>query len=364
MTQGNRTSSARAAPTGTGPVTSSVRFTRPRPTPEGPTNGAPPRNGGSGSVRTRAPAGSARPARTTEATKGSPERRNDTASTLAAIVRRPRRDPVELLPPPASPRTAFRQRYGVVYDTQGPRVRLGILWAAAVALALAVRPLRPYGLATLYAVVAGVAAMQVVDAWHAVRSGADRWVAALGASTLPILATLGVGPVGGGLVVLVVAALGVAAARQDRQMSVVAAAGHTVLSAGLCGMAAASMVLLADYEIGAVIILVVLVMVYDASDYLVGSGADNGFEGPVAGAMFMAAVTWFVVVAGFPPFRGADIWTFAVLAAVACPAGQLLASAMLPNGAVRAPALRRLDSWLIVAPAWAALVGLYLQRAA
>lgn len=278
--------------------------------------------------------------------------------------RRSRRDPVEMLPEPASPRTAFRKRYGVVYDTQGPRIRIALLWAASVALALAVRPLRPYGLATLYAVVAGAAALQVVDAWHAVRSGSDRWVGALGACTLPMLATLGVGPLGAGLLVVVVAALGAAALRQDRQMSVLAAAGHTVLAAGLCGMAAASMVLLADYEIGAVIILCVIVMLYDASDYVVGSGANNGFEGPIAGGFFIAAVTAVFAVLNAPPFRGADIWTFAVLAAIACPAGQILGSAMLPTSAVRAPALRRLDSWLLVAPAWAGLVGLYLQRAA
>lgn len=278
--------------------------------------------------------------------------------------RKPRREAVTMLPEPTSPRTAFRKRYGVVYDTQGPRIRIGVLWAASVALALAFRPLRPYGLATLYAVVAGAAALQVVDAWHAVRSGADRWVAALGACTLPMLATLGVGPLGGGLLAVVAASLATAAVRQDRQMSLLAAAGHTVLSAGLCGMAAASMVLLADYEIGAVIILAVIVMVYDASDYVVGSGANNGFEGPIAGGLFIAAVTAVFAVTNAPPFRGADIWTFAVLAAVACPAGQILGSAMLPTSAVRAPALRRLDSWLLVAPAWAGLVGLYLQRAA
>jgi hypothetical protein len=279
-------------------------------------------------------------------------------------VRRPRPDTSGLLPPPPSPRTAFRQRYGVVYDTQGPRIRVGLLWAAAVVLALAFRPLRPYGLAMLFAVVAGVAAMQVVDAWHAVRTGSDRWVAALGASTLPLLATAGVGPLGAGLLVLVGAALVVAALRQDRQMSVVASAGHTVLSAGLCGSAGASVVLLAAYEIGAVIILVVLVMAYDASDYVVGSGAGNGLEGPIAGAMSIAAFTALFAVTAVPPFRGADIWTFSALTALACPAGQLLASAMLPRAAVRAPALRRLDSWLLVAPAWAGLVGLYLQRAA
>lgn len=279
-------------------------------------------------------------------------------------IRRPRPDAAALLPPAPSPRTAFRQRYGVVYDTQGPRVRVGVLWAASVALALAFRPLRPYGLATLYAVVAGVAAMQVVDAWHAVRSGSDRWVAALGASTLPMLATLGARPLGAGLLVLVGAALAAAALRQDRQLTLLSAAGHTVLAAGLCGGASAAMVLLADYEIGAVIILVVFLMVYDASDYLVGSGAANGFEGPIAGGLMIAAVAAVVAVTGVPPFRGADVWTFALLAALACPAGQLLASAVLPDASVRAPALRRLDSLLIVAPAWAGLVGLYLQRAA
>ena len=101
-----------------------------------------------------------------------------------------------------------------------------------MALALAFRPLRPYGLATLYAVVAGVAAMQVVDAWHSLRSGSDRWVAALGASTLPMLATLGVRPVGAGLLALVAAAVAAAALRQDRELTVLSAAGHTVLAAG------------------------------------------------------------------------------------------------------------------------------------
>lgn len=273
--------------------------------------------------------------------------------------------PAPVLPPAPSPRTAFRRRYGVVYDTQGPRLRLGVLWAVAVSISLAVAPLRPYGLATLYAVVAGAAAMQVVDAWHEVRVGADRWVAALGASSLPVLATLGVRPLGAGLLATVALAVGVVAVQSGaRDMPLFAAAGHTVFAAGACGGAAASLVLLADYEIGAVIILLVYLMVYDASDYVVGSGASNGVEGPLAGALFIAAVTAVFAVTEVPPFRGVDIWTFAALAAVACPAGQVLASAMLPRAAARAPALRRLDSALIVAPAWAGLIGLYLQRAA
>src|SRR5690606_16670749 len=102
--------------------------------------------------------------------------------------------------------------------------------------------------------VAGAAALQVVDAWHEVRSGADRWVAALGASSLPVLATLGVRPLGVALLLLVAAAVAVGIARTDRELPVLAAAGHTVLAAGLCGGAAASLVVLADYEILAVAI--------------------------------------------------------------------------------------------------------------
>lgn len=282
---------------------------------------------------------------------------------VAAVVhRRPAVDPATVLPTPPTPRTAFRRRYGVPYDTQGPRLRIGVLWALSVAVALAFRPLRPYGLATLYGVVAGLAAVQVVDAWNQVRAGADRWVAALTASALPVVATLGVGPVGGVLIATVVVAVAAATRRPNRGLPLFSAAGHTVLAAGVCGGATAALVLLADYEIGAVIILVVLVMAYDACDYLVGSGADNGIEGPLAGMLFMAAITSVLAVLNVPPFRGVDIWSFAVLAMVACPAGQLLASAMLPRGDVRAPALRRLDSLLLAAPAWAALVGLYLQH--
>lgn len=273
-------------------------------------------------------------------------------------------DQGSLLPATPSPRGAFRRRYGVVYDTQGPRVRMAVVWVVAVVASLAIAPLRPYGLATLYAVVAGAAAMQVVDAWHHVRTGGDRWVAALGASSLPVLATQGARPLGAGLLVLVVAALIMASRRAVPDMSLLASAGHTVLSAGLCGGAAASLVLLADYEIGAVIILLVYLMVYDASDYVVGSGATNGIEGPLAGGLFIGAATLLLAELEVPPFRGAEIWNFAVLAAVACPVGQVIASAMLPRADVPAPALRRLDSLLVAAPAWAGLLGLYLQRVA
>lgn len=270
----------------------------------------------------------------------------------------------ELLPAAPPTGSAFRQRYGVVHNPHGPRIRLGIAWMILVFGSFAAAWMRPYGLATVYAVAAGLAALQVVDAWQGQGDGTDRYVAAFGASFLPIAATVGTRELGAGLILLVATAVGVALSRPKgrRTMPVFAAAGHTVLAAGLCGGAAASLVLLANYEIGAVIILLVYVMVYDASDFIVGSGSTNGIEGPIAGGVFICAATMVLAVFEVPPFRGADIWTFAALTVIACPVGQIVASAMLPRADATAPALRRIDSLLIAAPAWAGLLGIYLQQ--
>ncbi len=277
-------------------------------------------------------------------------RRNKAAAVNPEIVRLELPDP-----------TGLEARYGVPHETQGPRVRLGAAWAVAVALALAIRPLRPFGLAIAYGVAAGFAAMGIIDAHRDDdRMSADRWVAALGASTLPVLATLGARALGGGLIAIVIVAVGMAMAGADPRTSVLDRASQIVAAAAICGGAAASVVLLADYEIGAVIILLVFVMVYDASDFLIGSGATNAVEGPLAGALAVAATALVFTVVHAPPFRGGDVWWFALLAMVAFPAGQVVASALLPQARTRVPALRRLDSLLVAAPLWAALVGLYL----
>src|SRR5699024_6077116 len=101
---------------------------------------------------------------------------------------------------------------------------------------------------------------------------------------------------------------------------------------------------------------------YDACDFIVGSGSTNTFEGPLAGGVFICAITMFLAVIEVPPFRGVDIWNFAALTVLAAPIGQFVASAMLPRRDAAAPALRRIDSMLIAAPAWAGLIGLYLQQ--
>jgi hypothetical protein len=49
------------------------------------------------------------------------------------------------------------------------------------------------------------------------------------------------------------------------------------------------------------------------------------------------------------------------MAAALCPIGQMVASAVLPDAAVRAPAVRRLDSLMVLAPIWPLVIG-FLNR--
>ena len=56
------------------------------------------------------------------------------------------------------------------------------------------------------------------------------------------------------------------------------------------------------------------------------------------------------------------MFVFGGFAALLCPLGQVVASALLPRADAPAPALRRLDSLLLLGPTWPFLVGLLLQE--
>lgn len=271
----------------------------------------------------------------------------------------PRRRPARKAPPvkPVHPLVA---RYAPTHDTQGPKVRLGLAWAAVLLLSLVVSSFRPYSLALAMAVVAAVAAGEVVDARRRDQRGPDRWVAEAGASALPLLATLGTGGLGVGLLVLVAGGAVAPFVVTETERAPFARAGLAVGAGALCGAVGASVVLLADLEVGAIVILLATVLVWDASDFVIGSGARRPWEGPVAAVIALVPVTIIFAVLRVPPFRGGDLWGFTLLTVLACPAGQVLASALLPTAETRAPALRRLDSLILTGPLWVWLVGLYL----
>ena len=80
------------------------------------------------------------------------------------------------------------------------------------------------------------------------------------------------------------------------------------------------------------------------------------------GSSRSAAICAAIAVLRVPPFDGGAVFVFGGFAALFCPLGQVAASALLPRADARAPALRRLDSLLLLGPAWPLLVGLLLQE--
>src|SRR5690606_33571920 len=87
-------------------------------------------------------------------------------------------------------------------------------------------------------------------------------------------------------------------------------------------------------------------------DFLVGSGSTNVVEGPIAGAAAVVVTTFAISSFGLLPFETRGAIVFGSLVAVLAPAGQYLATAMLPHSRSFAPALRRIDSLLLAAPLW------------
>jgi hypothetical protein len=116
--------------------------------------------------------------------------------------------------------------------------------------------------------------------------------------------------------------------------------------------------LVTRYEIGAVVILLAIAMGFDLGDYLIGSGAGSLIEGPMAGGLVVVLVVAVAAIIKAPPFDGSLVWAFGVAALVLCPLGQVAASWLLPDATTRAGALRRLDSLLVLAPAWAIAAGI------
>jgi len=248
----------------------------------------------------------------------------------------------------------LERRYAVVYDIEGPHVRLGMLWFLVAAAALVVGPLPA---ALVYGSAAALAGAQTARVWRRHKERPNRVVAAGMAGGMVLGACLGSG--GGGLGILVGTGFAVATAMGDTRSrnAALTDAGWTIQCALPVGMAAMSMVLLARLDQGSAIALLLLVSAYETGDYIVGSGARNPYEGPVAGIAAVTVVTFIVSTLSISAFDFSEAWLFGAAVAVLAPLGQLFASALLPAASSPASALRRLDSLLLVAPLWCVGVG-------
>jgi hypothetical protein len=246
-----------------------------------------------------------------------------------------------------------RSRYAPVYEVQGPRVRLGILWFLLLLGALV------YGtpaLAVVYGVAATLAAYQLSRAWLDQGAYPNPLVATVGAASIPAAAVMG--PAAAGVAILgttVLALFGATATERSRE-SFLGAAGTTVRCSVFIGLAAASPVLAYEVHPGAGALLLFFVCGYETGDYLVGSGSANSLEGPIAGAAAIAVFAFATWVANLPPFDRPVVPLLAGIAILLCPIGQIAGSALLPRADTPASAVRRLDSLLVLGPVWLAVV--------
>jgi hypothetical protein len=255
-----------------------------------------------------------------------------------------------------APHAPWINRVFAPQDTFGPKVRMGVVWFG---LELGALYLGRFALGPLFGLVAGVAALQTAREWRRAGWQPSRLVAGVSALAIPVAASLGAALVGAVVLAVPLAALVAAALRTKRRRRTpwLGAAGTTVRCGLFAGLAGAMPVLVYRTSAAAALVLVVLVSAYEMGDFLNGSDAYGIFAGPSAG-MICAVVVAFavgVVVELFQidPFQAAThAWVFGLLVVVLCPLSQLVASLLLPRADARAPALRRLDSYLLTGPAW------------
>lgn len=248
--------------------------------------------------------------------------------------------------------TSLVERLAYRPAPDGPHARLGVVWFVVAVVACA---LGAIAVTVLFAGVAAVAAMQAARAWRSGKRRVDPRVCALAAAVAAPFALAGP-PM---LLVGVAVSIGVALLGG----AVTATSPFITLRCSLSpALAAASVALIAATDMGAFVILLVLISAYETGDYLMGSEANGLLEGPVAGMAAVLVCTFTEVVLQLGPFDTRAAWVFGALIAVLAPLGAILGSALAPSAAAAGPGLRRLDAWLVVAPLWCWMLLAHLGR--
>ncbi|HUP68778.1 MAG TPA: hypothetical protein VM142_03075 [Acidimicrobiales bacterium] len=209
----------------------------------------------------------------------------------------------------------------------------------------------PIPLAMVITPVAALAAVQAARSWRRRHRRAAVPMSGAGAALVAGASIFGILAVGAA--VLLVGCVLIAARLMAPPGHRAASPGLTGILAVAFGLAGAALVLLRAEAFIPVFVLLSFVQVFDASAYLVGAGAASAWEGPAAGVASIAAVTLAVAAVLSPPFRGATPWLFGLLAAALAPVGPLAAAELVGDRRTRVPAVRRLDSLLVLGPVWA-----------
>jgi hypothetical protein len=237
-----------------------------------------------------------------------------------------------------------------------------LLWAVLLIPAVI---LGASAVAVVFGAVGGIAGAQTARAWRLVGLRPSLAVAGWGPVLVILLSVMGLGWAGAGLVLLVGAAVAVGFTAAGPG-GVAVTAGATVRSALAPAVVGISMVQLADLGWAVAGLLVLLALGYDLACHVWSSDG----VGPVVGRIVGTATVLVLTLAAsavhtmfeLDPFGPvAAVWVFGALAAVLCPLGPMVASAMLPAARANAPALRRLDSLIVAAPLWMAAMWGYLS---
>lgn len=243
-------------------------------------------------------------------------------------------------------------RWRRYYDLEGPKIRLGVLWFMAQVVGIAAGG---PGAALVMAVTCAAAAAHTLRTWRVQGRDADPTTALVGTAVVVAAALFGPRVMGVAVLLLVAGGITVvvqAAGGEVTPQQVLAKVGLWLQCSLPPALAGGCVVLLVEREPFAALALVCIVAAFDCGDFLIGSGSSNVVEGPVAGAAAVVVTTLAISSFGLLPFERTGAFIFGSLVAVLAPAGQYLATAMLPHSRSFAPALRRIDSLLLAAPLW------------
>lgn len=222
-----------------------------------------------------------------------------------------------------------------------------LLWLMLAGGAVAARA-TAHQSAWLDAWLASTGVLAALQAGRGRRSRANGGLAALVVGCVAASAAgglIGAAAVTGG--VLLLALLWQRVAPPDAGISPVSSAALGVA----CAAPAAGATITARAGWGPVLAMLVLVAAYDLGAFVVGEGAAGRWEGPTAGVVAMVPVS--LVVAAIVTPDGVGPWLLCGLTACVAPAGAWAAAALARGR--RCPALARLDTLILVAPAWALL---------
>ena len=250
-------------------------------------------------------------------------------------------------------RRSLYSRLAYIPQDDGHHVLLGIGWFVVVAIAAASGRL---GVCALFGVLGGVAALQTVREWRSAGRDADRVVASCAVVAMTVAGLVSA------VAVLVVALIALVANVAIDAVSSRGAIVATVRSWLPIGVCTGACVVIARADMGAFVILFVLISAFEAGNFLVGTGSGSVFEGPVAGMAAVLVITFAEAVFQLGPFDNRAAWVFGAIIAVLAPLGAAVASAIAPSARAAGPALRRLDAWLVVAPVWAWMLHNWLIR--